>query len=73
MIIVHDKDIEIHLSLCPQRLINMQNDETFCKAIINLINENKLSSSKRYFVNDRKLLHKAVREDDKSFHALVVP
>ena len=27
----------------------------------------------KYFVNNGKLLHKVVREDDKTFHALVVP
>ena len=27
----------------------------------------------KYFVNNGKLLHKVVRQDDKTFHALVVP
>ena len=27
----------------------------------------------KYFVNNGKLLHKVMREDDKTFHALVVP
>ena len=43
----HDEDVEIYLSLGPERLINMQNDDTFCKAIMKLINEKKLSSSER--------------------------
>ena len=31
-----------------------------------------LSSPKIYFVNDGKLLQKAFREDNKSFHSLIV-
>ena len=69
----NDEDNKIHLLFCPERVINMQNDDSFCNTITRLINEKKLSSSERYCVNDGKLLDKVVREDDKSFHALVVP
>ena len=68
----HDDDIEVHLSISPEKLINMQNDDTSCKTVMKFINENKLSSSERYIVNDKNLLHKLVREYNKSFHALVV-
>ena len=68
--VVRDEGIEAHLSLNPDKLIHMQNDDTFCRTIIKLMNKKKLSSSKRYLVSDKKLLHKFVRNDDKSFHAL---
>ena len=41
----HNEDIEIHLLLSSKKLIDMQNDDIFCKAIMKLINEKKLSSS----------------------------
>ena len=41
--------------------------------MMKLIDEKKLSSSAKCIVNDKKLLHKALREDDKSFQVLVVP
>ena len=50
----------------------MQNDDTLCKSLIKLRNERKLSSIGRYVINDDKLLHKVVKEDNKSFHLLVV-
>ena len=42
------KNAEIHLSLSSEKLIDMQNDDTFCKAITRLINEKKLPSSEKY-------------------------
>ena len=38
-----------------------------------MINCKKKSFPKRYFVNDAKLLHKIVLEDNTSFHVPVVP
>ena len=51
----------------------MQNDDTFCKTILKLLNKKKLSSPEISFVSDKKLLHKVVGEDDNSFHLLMVP
>ena len=45
----------------------MQNIDTFCKAMMKLIEEKKLSSFEKYLVYNEKLLHKVVTEDDKSF------
>ena len=64
---------EINLSLSSKQLIDIQNDNTFCKSIINLMSDKKLSSSERYFINDDELLHKVVEADDKIFHVLLVP
>ena len=50
-----DNNVEIHLSLSPEKLIDRQTDDTFCKTIIKLVYEKKLSSSEKYFINDTKL------------------
>ena len=69
----HDSDVEVHLSHSPEKIINMQNDDTLCKTIMTFIDNKKWLSSRRYFVNDKKLLHKVVGGDVISFHVLVVP
>ena len=53
-----------------QELIDAQNNDTFFSTM--LINDKKVSSDE-HFICDNSLLHKVVREDDKIFHALVVP
>ena len=67
-----DGDKEIHLSLCMKELINAQSDDTFCSTILKLINETMVSSDK-YFISESRLLYKVMREDEKWFHALVIP
>ena len=52
--------------LSSEKLINKENNDTFCKVIMKLVDGKKLSSSEKYFVNEKKLLHKVVRKDDKS-------
>ena len=68
-----NKDTEIDLSLSTAELIDMERYYIFCSTIVKLINEWEMSSPHQYFINDKKLLHKAVREDDKSLNALIVP
>ena len=51
----------------------MQDNDTFSKDIVKLINEKKLSSPHRYIVHDEKLLDRIVREDNISFHVLIMP
>ena len=64
----NNEDKEIQLSLSTEQLIDGQNNDTFC-TILNIM---KMSPDK-YFMSNNKLFHKVVREDDKLFHALVVP
>ena len=52
-------------------MIDRQNYDTFSATILKLLD--KKVSLDRYFINDEKLLHKVVREDDKIFYILVVP
>ena len=59
------KNNEIHLSFNSEKLIDMQSNKK--------IHKKKLSTCERNFVNDDKLLHKVVRENDKFFNVLVVP
>ena len=51
----------------------MENDDTFCITILKLIDKRKLHPLKDTLSMPKKLLHNVVREDDKSFHVLVVP
>ena len=67
-----NEHVEVPLSLSIAKLIVMPNDETSCRGIVKLINEKKFASPKGYFVYDEKLLNKEMREDNKTFHALVV-
>ena len=68
----NDEDKEVELSLSIKELIDVQNNDTLCSTKLKLINDKKVPSDK-YFIVDNGLLHKVVREDDKLFHALVVP
>ena len=63
----------IHLSLNTPKLIEKQEDDIYCKTVIKLICEEKMSSQQPYFINKEQLLQKFVREDDKYFHAVVFP
>ena len=63
----HNKDNEVHLSLSTGKLIERQKDNTFCTSIFKVLNEKEPSSPQTYFVNYDELLHKAVREDAKIF------
>ena len=67
-----DKNKEIQLSLGMKELIDVQSNVILCSTILRLINDKKVSSDK-CFLSDNGLLHKAVKEDNKLFHALVVP
>ena len=73
MMVDHNKDAKVHLSLDTAKLIEMQNDDTFFKILVKLMNEKNLSQPQRYFVSNKELLHKVMKEDNKSFHALLVP
>ena len=53
------------------KLIDMQNDDTFFATTFKLINENKMSSSEVYIVNDEKPLHTSIREEDGYFMNVV--
>ena len=53
--------------------MKMQDDDTFYRDIMKLIDEMKVSPLQRYFVKDEKVQCKVEREDDKSFLVLVVP
>ena len=61
------------MSLSTEKLTEMQNGDIFRTTLLKMINERTLSSPVRYFVDNEKLLHKVMREVDKTFHALVVP
>ena len=50
----NDKNTEIHLSLSSKELTDIRNDNTFCATMLKIINDKKVSS-KRYFVNNKKL------------------
>ena len=56
-----DEDVKIHFAQLT-KFIDIQNNESFYKTIIKLINEEKLSPE-RFLVNDKKLLHKSMKED----------
>ena len=60
------------LSVSTEELIDGQNNETFCTAILKLVHDNKIPQYK-YFKSDNRLLHQVVREDYKLFHAVMVP
>ena len=51
--------------------MNIQHDDISCNTMLNLISEKKLPSLEINFANNERLLHKFVREGDKSFNALV--
>ena len=55
-----------------KELIDAKNNDTFCTTMLKLINGKEVSSEK-YFISNNGLWHKVVREDDKLFHALIVP
>ena len=64
------ENMEIHLPLSTKKLIDMQNNGTFCATMLQLRNEKM--SAERYFSDDKTVLHRIVREDDKLFYTLVV-
>ena len=66
------KTQKFNWSLNTKELIDGQNNETFCSDMLKLINDNRVPLD-NYFVSDKRLLHKGVREDDKLFHVLVLP
>ena len=68
----NNEDKEIQLSLSTKELIDGQNNDTFSNSMLKIINDKKKPSDK-YFIKDNRLLNKVVKEDDKLFHALVVP
>ena len=68
----HREGNKNHLLLSTVQQIEFQKYEPFSTAVLKMINEKKLSSPSRYFVDDQKVTHKVVREDEKSFHALIV-
>ena len=55
-----------------KELVESQSNDTFCSTMFKLINDRKVPSDK-YLISDNGLLPKFVRENDKLFHALVVP
>ena len=54
-----------------EELTEGQNNDTFCTAIVQVINDRKMPHDK-YFISDNGLLYEVVTEDDKLFYALVV-
>ena len=64
------EDKEFHLSLSTKELTDGQNSDTFCSTTLQLVN---YKVPLDYFISDKRLLHKVLSEDDKVFHALVVP
>ena len=67
-----DQNTEVHLSLSIEKMMKMQNNDTFCKDAVKLLNEKKLLYPHGYFINDGKLMHKVVREGNKSLHSIVL-
>ena len=57
------EDEELQVSLSMKELIDAQSSDTICSTLLKLIDV-KVSLDK-YCINDRWLLHKVVREDDK--------
>ena len=72
MKVENDEEKEIQLSLSTKGLNDEQNNDTFCSTMLKLTNDEKVPSDK-YFISDKGLLHKVVREDDKLFHMSMVP
>ena len=68
----HYEHAEVHLSLGTVKVIVMQSNDPLCITILKLINEKKFSFPQGYFESDEKPLHKVMRGDDKSIHALAV-
>ena len=64
--------VEIQLWHSTKELIAGQSNDTFCSTISRLISDMTVPPD-RYFIKDDGFLHNIVREDDKLFHALVVP
>ena len=67
----NNEDKEIQLSLRTEELIDDQNANTFCMAILKAINYTKMLPDK-YFISYKSLLQEVKKEDDKLVQAWVV-
>ena len=67
----NSKESEFHVSLGTEQLFVLQNDDAFCITLLKGIKQMNMPSPANYFIDNKKPLHKVVREDGKSFHVLL--